>query len=57
MPLDKNRLTALEDAVKDHENRITALEARLDPKTREQLLKAGLEDLLDELAGLTEERS
>ena len=27
MPLDKNRLTALEDAVKDHENRITALEA------------------------------
>ena len=57
MPLDKNRLTALEDAVKDHGDRITALEARLDPKTREQLFKAGLEDLLDELAGRTEERS
>lgn len=57
MPLDKDRLTALEDAVKDHEDRITALEARLDPKTREQLSKAVLEDLLDELAGRTEERS
>lgn len=57
MPLDKDRLTALEDAVKDHGDRITALEARLDPKTREQLFKAGLEDLLDELAGRTEERS
>lgn len=57
MPLDKDRLTALEDAVKDHETRITALEARLDPKTREQLSKAVLEDLLDELAGRTEERS
>lgn len=46
----------LRQSVEDHERRITALEARLDPKTREQIFNAALDDLLDELAGETEGR-
>lgn len=47
----ENRLTALEIATADHEKRLEALEARLDPKTREQIFSAAMDDLLDELAG------
>lgn len=41
----------LRQMVEDHERRIANLEARLDPKTREQATAAALDDLLDELAG------
>ncbi len=46
------RLEALEQTTKEHERRIAALEARLDPKTRQQAVTAALDALLDELAGL-----
>lgn len=45
------RLEELEKTAKDHESRLVALEDRLDPKTRERMSAAALEDLLDELAG------
>lgn len=53
MPKEEKRLAALERAVQTHEARLEALEARLDPKTREAAFTAVLEDLLDELAGQT----
>ena len=46
------KVAELERTAKEHERRIAALETRLDPKTREQMSKAALEGLLDELAGL-----
>lgn len=49
-PLE-TRVEALEQASAAHEKRLTALEARLDPKTREQAFAAALDDLLDELSG------
>lgn len=60
MEKDKNALTArvaqLEQTAADHERRVADLEARLDPKTREQATAAALDDLLDELAGLNDEK-
>lgn len=46
------RLSKLEQIVQRHEKRIADLETRLDPKTRDDVFNAALNDLLDELTGL-----
>lgn len=50
-----SRVTDLEKEAADHERRITALEARLNPKPTERASGTSLDELLDEfLNGLDE---
>lgn len=59
MPKDKGtletRVERLEQTAAAHEQRLTALETRLDPKVRDKLMAAELDLLLGELAGLGQE--
>lgn len=48
----ETRVERLEQASAAHEQRLTALENRLDPKVRDKLMAAELDLLLGELAGL-----
>ena len=49
------RVEKLEQTTATHEQRLTALENRLDPKVRDKLMAAELDLLLGELAGLNQE--
>lgn len=59
MPKDtaalETRVEKLEQASAAHEQRLTALENRLDPKVRDKLMAAELDLLLGELAGMGRE--
>lgn len=61
MPKDtaalETRVEKLEQTAADHEQRLTALETRLDPKVRDKLMAAELDLLLSELAGLDQEKT
>ena len=61
MPKDKGtletRVERLEQTAAAHEQRLTALETRLDPKVRDKLMAAELDLLLGELAGLGQEKT
>lgn len=48
----ETRVERLEQASAAHEQRLTALETRLNPRTREQRMAQDLDLLLGELAGL-----
>ena len=50
------RVTRLEQTTASHEQRLAALEARLDPQAREQRMTADLELLLNDLAGLPQDK-
>lgn len=51
----ETRVAQLEQTTAAHEQRLTALENRLDPKVRDKLMAAELDLLLGELAGLNQE--